>query len=163
MASGSHVFQLYRLGDDTAVWWRLISSNGRGLARAAQPLAGSEQAQRAIARIIDALPDTESTIHVDDAFRWRWTLELHGVAVVVSAVQHDRRTRCLQACRRFAEIAPTTPVDAVVLAFPAVGSRVGTVVAPRVAGPFVPRSPSRGRLVVADGFDRRAGTAREGR
>ncbi|MCL1869976.1 MAG: hypothetical protein FWF90_06130 [Promicromonosporaceae bacterium] len=163
MSPSSHAFQLYRVGGDAGVWWRLIASNGRSLGRASVPLTDAAAAQQAIADIVEALPRAVCAIHVDADFRWRWSLELGGVPVVASAVHHDRRTRCLQAARRFVDIAPVTPVESVVLTFPAVVVRLGSVQAPRVAGAFVPRSSFRSPAVAVDGFDRRVTTGREGR
>lgn len=150
MGSHGHVFQLYRTGDDVVVWWRLISPNGRGLARAAEALPTAAAALESVRDVCGRLADLTPALRLEAGFRWRWILEHDGVPVVQGLGDHDRRIRCEQARRRFLLVAPVAEVDRVPLAFQGSAGRAA----------FVPRSPAGTRDDARTGFDHRALAAR---
>ena len=110
MRAAVHVFQIYRVIPDDLFWWRLVSPNGRAVARAAVPLASAADALASIPEnhSLDALT---ARVRPTDEGRWRWTLELDGTTVVVGVGDHDRRVRCEHASRRFTLAAPLAVVS----------------------------------------------------
>ena len=129
------VFQLYRFRDEDAVWWRLVSANGRGLARSAGAYPTVAAARSGLERVLSGAASLELAVRLTSGYRWHWSLRLAGTAVVEGVGDQDRRVRCLAAGRRFAELAPVAPVEDDVASFrragrPAPGdagaSRAGT-------------------------------------
>ena len=136
------VFQLYRFTDEDAVWWRLVSANGRGLARSAGAYPTVAAARSGLERVLAGVGSFELAVRLTSAYRWHWSLRLAGTAVVEGIGDQDRRVRCLAAGRRFVELAPVAPVEHEIAAFRRMGrpvpgdagaSRAG---APGVTAPF---------------------------
>jgi len=113
------VFRLYRFSDEDVVWWRLVSLNGRGIARVAAPLESPEAALVSIerARAAVATDDLQPLLRLTPAYRWQWLLTLDGEPVVQGIGDHDRRVRCEDACQKFVNLAPAADVDGTVATF----------------------------------------------
>ncbi|HMO10567.1 MAG TPA: hypothetical protein PKB06_03480 [Actinotalea sp.] len=112
-----HVFQLYRTAGDEAVWWRYISPNGRSIASCPEPLASVTAAREAIDRLLGELPGAEVVVRPTPQHRWKWTLVTDERVVARGSGDHDRRLRCEEAARKFAETAAEATVDATVHVF----------------------------------------------
>ncbi|MFI2755112.1 hypothetical protein ACGIF2_16910 [Cellulomonas sp. P22] len=117
MRAVAPVFQVYRLSADQPVWWRMVSPNGRGLARTVAPHATVDAAHVAIAVVRLRVDQLEASLRLTERARWRWTLCLDGQPLVESAGDLDRRVRCDHAWRNFVSLAPTASVDPVVHTF----------------------------------------------
>lgn len=117
MRAVAPVFQVYQLGADQPVWWRMVSSNGRGLARAAAPHPTVAAAHAAISLVRLRANEFEASLRLTESARWRWQLCLAGQPVVESATDLDRRVRCDHAWRNFVSLAPTASIDPVVHTF----------------------------------------------
>ncbi len=117
MRTVAPVFQLYRFSDDDVVWWRLVSPNGRGLARSALALPSVEAARASVEDVRAAVGSLMPVLRLTGAYRWQWLLTHDEVPVVQGIGDQDRRIRCAHACRSFVELAPVTPLDAAVATF----------------------------------------------
>lgn len=105
------MFKLYRFVDDDGVWWRMLSPNGRGIARAtiAQPTHADSLA--AIALLVESMDLLRAAMYTTDRFRWRWVLTLEDEPVALGVGDQDRRVRCEQAWRKFVLNAPLASID----------------------------------------------------
>jgi hypothetical protein len=140
-------FQFYRFSDDTAVWWRLVSPNGRGLARsaAAHPsVAVARSSLDAVLAVLAVPPGPagpavpavsagpagpavpagpagadglELGVRLTPTYRWHWSLKLAGAPVAEGIGDQDRRVRCLDAGRKFQLLARVAPVEPEVAVF----------------------------------------------
>lgn len=117
MRAVAPVFQVYRLSADQPVWWRMVSPNGRGLARTIAPHPSVVAAHAAISLVRVRADDLEASLRLTDRARWRWELCLEGQPVVESTGDLDRRVRCDHAWRNFVSLAPTASIDPVVHTF----------------------------------------------
>ena len=126
------VFQLYRTLDDDLVWWRMISPNGRGIARTVTPHASTQAARESIAQVVDSIDLLSASLRVTESYRWRWVLLLDGEPVVQGVADQDRRVRCVHAWRNFALLAPLADVDPTTFSFRR-GAKV-VARAPQVSG-----------------------------
>lgn len=115
------VFQLYRFTDEDAVWWRLVSANGRGLARSAGAYPTVAAARSGLERVLGGAGSLELAVRLTSGYRWHWSLRLAGAVVVEGIGDQDRRVRCVAAGRRFAELAPVALVEHDVASFRRVG------------------------------------------
>ena len=106
MRAAVHVFQIYRVAGDDLYWWRMVSANGRAVARAAVPAVSAANTHAAIAELSRSLDDVTARLRPTDDGRWRWSLDHAGTTVVVGVGDHDRRVRCEHAWRRFVLAAP---------------------------------------------------------
>jgi hypothetical protein len=122
MRAVAPVFQVYRFGLDPLVWWRMVSPNGRGLARTVAAHPSVEAARAAIGVIRLSVDELEPTLRLTERARWRWALSLEGVPVVESTSDLDRRVRCDHAWRTFVKLAPTAPIDPALHTFRAVAA-----------------------------------------
>lgn len=111
MRADAPVFQVYRLGPEGTVWWRVVSPNGRGLARAVTPFASVDAAYASIGFVRRVVAELEPSMRLTKRARWRWTLSLDGFPVVESLFDLDRRVRCEHAWRAFVEVAPVAALD----------------------------------------------------
>ena len=111
------VFQIYRFIGDDVVWWRLVSPNGRGLARgtvgAPDPAAARESVEVVRATVEQLVP----VLRLTETYRWRWLLTEVDVPVVQGVGDQDRRVRCANACRSFVELGREARVDPVIATF----------------------------------------------
>jgi len=117
MSAVRQVFQMYRLGTDGFVWWRMVSPNGRVLARTVRPHDSVEAASRSIAHVRSRASDLEPSMRLTPFARWHWVLALDGEPIVESLCDLDRRVRCDQAWRSFTALAPAAAIDPVVHRF----------------------------------------------
>ncbi|WP_456846737.1 hypothetical protein [Cellulomonas sp. P5_C6] len=122
------VFQIYRFAGDDVVWWRLVSPNGRGLARAGVPGRDVAEVRATLDGLPDRLPMLDELVRLTADYRWRWSLRDGGIDVAQGIGDQDRRVRCVHACRAFAALVPDARVDPVVATYrragqPAVLSR----------------------------------------
>lgn len=122
MRAVAPVFQVYRLGPSGPVWWRMVSPNGRGLARTVAPHSSVEAAHEAIALVRLRVDELEATLRLTERARWRWALSLGGAPVVESMSDLDRRVRCDHAWRTFVALAPTAATDPSLHTFRAVST-----------------------------------------
>ncbi|WP_407344681.1 hypothetical protein [Pengzhenrongella phosphoraccumulans] len=129
------VFQLYRMLDDDLVWWRMISPNGRGIARTVAPFSTPGSARASIAQVVGSVDQLSASLRVTEAYRWRWVLHLDGTPMVQGVADQDRRVRCVHAWRNFALLAPLAEVDPTTFAFR--GGTKSVVRAPLVRTPLV--------------------------
>jgi hypothetical protein len=120
MRAVAPVFQVYRFGSDTSVWWRMVSTNGRGLARTAYAHESVDEARAAIGVVGIRAAELEASLRLTERARWHWALSLAGVPVVESTNDLDRRVRCDHAWRTFVALAPISRIDPVVHTYRAV-------------------------------------------
>jgi hypothetical protein len=120
MRAVAPVFQVYRFGGDAPVWWRMVSPNGRGLARTVAPFESVAAAHLSIDVVRRRIDELEPSLRLTERARWRWSLSLEGQPIVESTGDLDRRVRGDHAWRMFAALAPTAQIDPVVHAFRAV-------------------------------------------
>jgi len=120
MRAVAPVFQVYRFGTEPPVWWRMVSPNGRGLARTVTAHESVAAALASIDMIRRGVDELEPSLRLTDRARWRWSLSLDGTPVVESMSDLDRRVRCDHALRAFVELAATASTDPVVHTFRAV-------------------------------------------
>ena len=111
MRTVAPVFQLYRFSDDDAVWWRLVSPNGRGIARSTLALPNADAARDSVEVIRALVGSLVPVLRLTDAYRWHWVLTEADVPVVQGIGDQDRRVRCAHACRTFVQLAPVSPLD----------------------------------------------------
>lgn len=117
MRAVAPVFQLYRFNDEELVWWRLMSANGRGLARGPVGYPDAGSAQVGVQGVLAHLDRLETVLRLTPTYRWWWALHLDGESVVESIGDKDRRVRCEHAAAKFLELAPTAHVDPVPCTF----------------------------------------------
>ncbi|MEN0127926.1 MAG: hypothetical protein AAGC49_00690 [Brevundimonas sp.] len=115
-------FQLYRFSDDDLVWWRLVSPNGRGVARAPHGVDSVDEARTAVLDVVGGLDGLSTVLRLTDAYRWHWVLQADGVPVAEGIGDQDRRVRCEYACRTFTVLAATARVDPALVTFRRVGA-----------------------------------------
>lgn len=115
-------FQLYRFSDDDLVWWRLVSPNGRGVARMPHGVGALDEAREAVASVVERLDSLSTVLRLTDAYRWHWVLQADGVPVAEGIGDQDRRVRCEYACRTFAVLAATARIDPALVTFRRVGA-----------------------------------------
>lgn len=118
------VFQLYRFSGEEAVWWRLVSANGRGLARSAGAYPTVAAARSGLERVLGGAASLDLAVRLTSGYRWHWSLRLAGTAVVEGIGDQDRRVRCVAAGRRFVELAPVALVEHDIAAFRRIGRPV---------------------------------------
>lgn len=111
MPPAAHMFQLYRPAEERTVWWRLISPNGRSLARAPHAFASPGEARASIQRLVALLPVGVIAIRPAPNGRWSWSISVGDEVLVRSAIDQDRRVRCEQSARYFVDLAGVCPVD----------------------------------------------------
>jgi hypothetical protein len=117
MRAVAPVFQVYQLGNgsiggtETIVWWRMVSPNGRGLARTVAPHRSVEAALESIELVRRVAHTLEPSLRMTDRTRWRWVLSNDGVPIAESPFDLDRRVRCELAWRSFATLAPIASID----------------------------------------------------
>lgn len=111
MRPGGHVFQLYRTGDGSFLWWRLISPNGRVLGCTTTPEPTMVEVRALIKTVINSADDLVASLRLTPDHRWQWTLSLDQQAVARGAGSHDRHLRCEMAWRRFVLAAPLAEID----------------------------------------------------
>jgi len=116
-ASTVPVFQVYRLVGTDAVWWRLISPNGRALAQAPEPLEDLNAAVSRIGHLRSHRDELEPSVRVMPTHRWRWQLQYRGRVVVVASGDQDRRLRCEAAWQGFLAAMETAHLDQSLHAF----------------------------------------------
>ncbi|MGN8247149.1 hypothetical protein ACTHAM_000821 [Cellulomonas soli] len=111
------MFQLYRFHDEQLVWWRLMSANGRGLARGPAGYPDAVGAQVGVQTVLAQLDRLETVLRLTPTYRWWWALHLDGTPVVESIGDKDRRVRCEHAAAKFVELAASAHVDPVPCTF----------------------------------------------
>ncbi|MCL2091212.1 MAG: hypothetical protein FWH11_08335 [Micrococcales bacterium] len=104
-------FQVYRLVGADGTWWRVVSPNGRVLARSPQAFDSPSAAVAHIAQVRAARLSLQASVRVTPLHRWRWQLALDSTVMVVSWADLDRRIRCEAAWRSFVALAGLVPVD----------------------------------------------------
>src|SRR5450830_733889 len=109
MRAVAPVFQVYRFGGDAPVWWRMVSPNGRGLARTVAPFESVAAAHLSIDLVRRRIDELEPSLRLTERARWRWSLSLAGQPIVESTGDLDRRVRGDHAWRMFAALAPMSP------------------------------------------------------
>lgn len=111
------VFQLYRFWGEDGVWWRLVSPNGRGLARSAGAFPTIGAARAGLGQVLGGADGLELGVRLTPDYRWHWSMRLAGVCVVEGIGDQDRRVRCLDAGRKFQALAPAALVEPDVAVF----------------------------------------------
>lgn len=111
------VFQLYRFWGEDGVWWRLVSANGRGLARSAGAFPSVGQARSGLDVVLGTVDSLELGVRLTSDYRWHWNLRLAAAPVVEGIGDQDRRVRCLDAGRKFQALAPVALVEPEVAVF----------------------------------------------
>gem|GEM_PF-1953634 len=111
------VFQLYRFWGEDGVWWRLVSPNGRGLARSAVAHSTVASARTSLEQVLTRAEGLELGVRLTPDYRWHWSLRLAGSALVEGIGDQDRRVRCLDAGRKFQLLAPVALVEPEVAVF----------------------------------------------
>ncbi|WP_421732732.1 hypothetical protein [Cellulomonas sp.] len=120
------MFQLYRFSDDDAVWWRLVSPNGRGFARSTVALPTSTAARASVEAVRASIGSLVPHLRLTETYRWQWFLTADDAPLVQGIGDQDRRVRCAHACRNFVLLAPVAQVDPTVVTYRRISS-------PRVA------------------------------
>ncbi|WP_426594244.1 hypothetical protein ACPPVS_01720 [Cellulomonas sp. McL0617] len=123
------MFQLYKFSDDSPVWWRLVSPNGRGLARSATSHPSVASARSSLDLVLASVDSLELGLRLTPTYRWHWSLQLDGTPVAEGIGDQDRRVRCMDAGRKFQLLSRVAPVEPDVIVF-----RRETV-SPRAGGP----------------------------
>ena len=98
-------FQLYTLGRDGPVHWRLLSGNNRDLGRGSERFPDEETCLSTVQALLTRRDELEVGLSRTPDGRWGFTLSVDGEVVVASGHGFDRRTRCAQAARRFVQLA----------------------------------------------------------
>ena len=111
------VFQLYRFWGEDGVWWRLVSPNGRGLARSAVAHPTVASARSSLEQVLSRAQGLELGVRLTPDYRWHWSLRMAGAALVEGIGDQDRRARCLDAGRKFQLLAPVALVEPEVAVF----------------------------------------------
>lgn len=111
------VFQLYRFWGEDGVWWRLVSPNGRGLARSAVVHSTVAAARSSLEQVLSGAEGLELGVRLTADYRWHWSLRMAGAALVEGIGDQDRRVRCLDAGRKFQLLAPVALVEPEVAVF----------------------------------------------
>lgn len=111
------VFQLYKFWGEDGVWWRLVSPNGRGLARSAAPFPAVGAARAGLDTVLSKADVLELAVRVTSDYRWHWSLRLAGAPLVEGIGDQDRRVRCLDAGRKFQALAPVAVIEPEVAVF----------------------------------------------
>jgi hypothetical protein len=98
MRAVAPVFQVYRFGGDAPVWWRMVSPNGRGLARTVAPFESVAAAHLSIDVVRRRIDELEPSLRLTERARWRWSLSLEGQRVAhVRGARADRADRSRRA------------------------------------------------------------------
>lgn len=111
------VFQLYRFSDEDVVWWRLVSPNGRGIARTTVALPTSAAARESVDAVRASIGTLVPMLRLTETYRWQWFLTSNDAPVVQGIGDQDRRVRCADSCRAFVLLAPVAQVDPVVVTY----------------------------------------------
>jgi hypothetical protein len=111
------VFQLYRFWGEDGVWWRLVSPNGRGLARSVSAFPTVTAARSSLEQLLTGADALELGVRLTADYRWHWNLRLASLPVVEGIGDQDRRVRCLDAGRKFQQLAPVALVEPEVAVF----------------------------------------------
>lgn len=111
------VFQLYKFWGEDGVWWRLVSPNGRGLARSASSFTTIGAARTGLDAVLSRADVLELGVRLTPDYRWHWSLRLAGNPMVEGIGDQDRRVRCLDAGRKFQALAPVAVVEPEVAVF----------------------------------------------
>lgn len=117
MRSAVPVFQLYRFHGENGLWWRLISPNGRGLARSLAPFESADDARASLAVLVEHVEGLELGVRLTPEYRWHWTLRLGADALAEGIGDQDRRVRCTDAGHKFQMLAPVAVVEPEVAVF----------------------------------------------
>ena len=116
------VFQLYRFSDDDAIWWRLVSPNGRGIARSTLALPNGDAARDSVESVRSTAATLVPVLRLTDTYRWQWVLTRDDGPVVQGIGDQDRRVRCAHACRNFVLLAPVAAVEPVISTYRRTGA-----------------------------------------
>jgi hypothetical protein len=111
------VFQLYKFWGEDGVWWRLVSPNGRGLARSAVAFPTVAAARAGLDRVLVGADTMELGVRLTADYRWHWNLRQAGLGLVEGIGDQDRRVRCLDAGRKFQALASVASVEPDVAVF----------------------------------------------
>lgn len=117
MRTAAPVFQLYRFGGENGVWWRLVSPNGRGMARSVAAFDSESTARAALAKVSADVGLLELTVRLTPEYRWHWSLRDGAGPVVDGFGDQDRRIRAVDASAKFCQLAPLAVVGAEVTVF----------------------------------------------
>lgn len=115
--AGEAGFQVYRIVGVDGTWWRVVSPNGRVLARSPRELGDVAKALAHIELVRARRLSLQASVRVMPSHRWRWQLALESTVLVVSWADLDRRIRCEAAWRSFVTLAGSAPVDSRVHTF----------------------------------------------
>jgi hypothetical protein len=69
MRAVAPVFQVYRFGGDAPVWWRMVSPNGRGLARTVAPFESVTAAHLSIDLVRRRIDELEPSLRLTERAR----------------------------------------------------------------------------------------------
>lgn len=117
MRPTGHVFQIYRMADEPLVRWRMVSPNGRCLARSTGPSQPPDELRVALHRLVTHAADSAVHVRATRAYRWHWSLTLDGVEVAEGPTDQDRRVRCVAAAQAFTTALPTAVVAESLIVF----------------------------------------------
>jgi hypothetical protein len=105
--NGAHAqFQIYALGTEGPLRWRLLGGNHRDLGRGLLDYEDDESCRLAIKQLLAGLDDLTRVVARDGHSGWTWRMVDNDDAIVGSPRAFDRRIRCVQACALFLDLAP---------------------------------------------------------
>lgn len=95
---------------DGTVWWRLLGSNNRAVARSAQGFADLAAALADVDLFPGRIRAGEVELVNEAGRQWQWVLRCDGLPVAVSPVSYGRRLECVRAVARLERVAGTATV-----------------------------------------------------
>lgn len=107
-------FQIYSLGGDGPVRWRLLGGNHRDLGRSVLEYADAESCRIGIKELLAGL-DALVVTAVRAGGSWSWRLVAGREPIVAASHAFDRRIRCMHAGQLFLEVAAVADIRADVL------------------------------------------------
>ena len=110
MRTAAPVFQLYRFGGEDGLWWRLVSPNGRGMARSMSAFGTVGDARTSLTVLAEHVAELELGVRLTSEYRWHWTARFGGDPLAEGIGDQDRRVRCTDAGNRFVALAPQATV-----------------------------------------------------
>ena len=95
---------------DGLVWWRLLGSNNRSVARSSRGFPDLDGALADAEEFPDRVARGEAELLSEHGTRWHWVLRCDEQVVAVSATRYGRRLECLRAVARMAALAGSATV-----------------------------------------------------
>ena len=93
-----------------SVWWRLLGSNNRAVARSAVGFPDLAAALADVERFPERIRVGEVELVNEQGRQWQWVLRVDDEAVAVSPVSYGRRLECVRAVARLEAVAGSATV-----------------------------------------------------